>query len=970
MSSYGLSTDAGNSHCKKITGLSVVFSNVDCLTSKFQEVRCVLSANEADIYAFCEIKPKRTSLPLIESQIQISGYRLMTNLLTDGGRGIAIYVRETIQVGTIDIKSEYEPCVEQILISINLPGGPIILGCFYRSPTSTSLENSLSAICRSIDGAARKCKNLVIVGDFNLPMIEWTEGYGHTSNAVTQSFLDCLEAHSLFQAVTFPTRYREGQNPSLLDLVLVNDPESLIDIESQPPFGNSDHIAIKCRFRLYPQTSNLTRHVYTNYNQIRRELCQCDWSFVETMEVEDTWEKMKNMLLDTVSRNTTTTWRRKPKTLPFMTREMKSARNKKKKLSKLINQDPHRTDYLVKFKAARNKVRALSRELIDKYEEAIAATSKTNPKKFWNYASAHKPGRHTVSELVCNGAQSNDPQEIADALNHQFTSVFTPADKAPLPTPPCYEITTQMSPIRVDQAELESRLKKLNPNKSVGPDGIHPRLLKEAHSQLAMPLSRLFQKSIDTKVIPMDWKVAHISPIHKGGDKSKACSYRPISITSAVGKILEGIVNTAVLRHLITNNLLSKQQHGFRPGRSVETNLIDSYNYITELLDQGLPVDMILLDFAKAFDKVCHRRLHLKLKAIGIQEGVVDWITSFLKGRKQQVRVFGEGGRAYYSEIAEVLSGVPQGTVLGPTLFNVYINDAPRTVTSKLSLYADDSKLIGPVGTQQGVTSIQSDLDSFGEWAKTWRLEFNVEKCKVLHFGRNNPRWQYSMSANAGVRQPLSESPSERDLGVVVDEDLNFNCHTRAAVAKANQTLGLIKRTMTSRSPAIITKLYKSLVRPRLEFGMCVATPINKTDQMALESVQRRASKCVKGLRDKEYECRLQSLKLPTLTYRRRRGDMIMTYKLLKSDDKDLFQPAQLSRTRGHSAKLFRKRANTRKRNHFFSNRIISLWNDLSETTVSSPSVDSFKANLDKEWETKLWLTQWDEADVPRPYHH
>ena len=154
MSSYGLSTDAGNSHCKKITGLSVVFSNVDCLTSKFQEVRCVLSANEADIYAFCEIKPKRTSLPLIESQIQISGYRLMTNLLTDGGRGIAIYVRETIQVGTIDIKSEYEPCVEQILISINLPGGPIILGCFYRSPTSTSLENSLLAICRSIDGAA------------------------------------------------------------------------------------------------------------------------------------------------------------------------------------------------------------------------------------------------------------------------------------------------------------------------------------------------------------------------------------------------------------------------------------------------------------------------------------------------------------------------------------------------------------------------------------------------------------------------------------------------------------------------------------------------------------------------------------------------------------------------------------------------------------------------------------------------
>ena len=203
-------------------------------------------------------------------------------------------------------------------------------------------------------------------------------------------------------------------------------------------------------------------------------------------------------------------------------------------------------------------------------------------------------------------------------------------------------------------------LKLLNPNKSVGPDEVHPRALKEAHVEIALPLTNMFQKSLDTKQIPQDWRNANVTPVHKGGSRNSVSNYRPISLTSVAGKILEVIMNTQTVGHLTTYEQLSDSQHGFRLGRSVETNLIDAYDYITEHLDQAILVDLVLLDFAKAFDKVCHRRLRTKLFAIGIHNETVEWVIQFLSGRKQRVKIFGKNGQAFFSEEVEVLSGVPQ----------------------------------------------------------------------------------------------------------------------------------------------------------------------------------------------------------------------------------------------------------------------------------------------------------------------
>ena len=337
--------------------------------------------------------------------------------------------------------------------------------------------------------------------------------------------------------------------------------------------------------------------------------------------------------------------------------------------------------------------------------------------RFWKYASAWKPGRHSVMELLVNGNTVSTPKDIAAELSSQFESVFMPPDNALLPEAPRYPIEEPMQKITVVASDVESCLKLLNPNRSVGPDEVHPRELKEANAEIVLPLKNMFQKSLDNKQIPQDFWNANITPVHKGGSCNSVSNYKSISLTSVAGKILEGIMNAHIVGHLTTNELISDSQHGSRYGCSVDTKLVNVYNYITEHLDQAIPVELVLLDFAKVFDKLHHCQLRTKLFTIGIHNETIEWVLQFLSGRKQRVKIFEKNGQVFFSEEVEVLSGVPQGTILGPTLFNIYINDAPTTVKNKISLYAEDSKLIGPVDTPNKRASMHNDLWVLSLWA-------------------------------------------------------------------------------------------------------------------------------------------------------------------------------------------------------------------------------------------------------------
>ena len=244
---------------------------------------------------------------------------------------------------------------------------------------------------------------------------------------------------------------------------------------------------------------------------------------------------------------------------------------------------------------------------------------------------------------------------------------------------------------------------------------------------------------------------------------------------------MEGIINHALINYLEENTLIRDRQHGFCRGRSIDTNFIQSYDHATKILDMGKPVDIILLNQAKAFDKVEHSYLMLKLKAYQVHEDVIDWIGAFLTGRSQRVMIYTDNGNPVFSSTSPVISSIPQGTILGPMLFSIYINDCTTYLCNLLTLYADNCKLIGPAETEEERACIQLDLDRLSSWSSTWALQFNATKCKVLHLGHNNPHHPYHIGCDQ-----LEAVAKERDLGIIVDKDLKFHSHTQAQVAKAN----------------------------------------------------------------------------------------------------------------------------------------------------------------------------------------
>ena len=306
--------------------------------------------------------------------------------------------------------------------------------------------------------------------------------------------------------------------------------------------------------------------------------------------------------------------------------------------------------------------------------------------------------------------------------------------------------------------------------------------------------------------------------------------------------------------------------------KSCLTNLLEFTDYVSKYVDRGEPIDVVYLDFQKAFDKVPHNRLMLKLEALGMGKKITDWIRNWLTNRKQRVVLNG-----CRSDWCDLVSGVPQGSVLGPLLFTVFINDIDDSIANKLLKFADDTKLVGPVSSVEEVNALRDDLRNLFSWSEDWLMMFNIEKCKVMHIGNKNVKCQYSMGG-----QFLQVVTEEKDLGVIITDDLKVSKQCAKAAATANRVLGMIYRTFTYKDKETILILYKSLVRPHLEYCVQAWRPYLQKDINLLESVQRRATRMIANFSNLAYDERLFRLNLTTLETRRLRGDLIEVFKILK----------------------------------------------------------------------------------------
>ncbi|KXJ07198.1 putative RNA-directed DNA polymerase from transposon BS [Exaiptasia diaphana] len=380
-------------------------------------------------------------------------------------------------------------------------------------------------------------------------------------------------------------------------------------------------------------------------------------------------------------------------------------------------------------------------------------------------------------------------------------------------------------------------LQSLNPSKSPGPDELSPRVLREFSTEISPMLTFIFQQSYDSGTLPDDWRIAMVIPIHKKSNKDNPENYRPISLTCLCCKAMEHVILSHLNNFTSENNILSDLQHGFRAGLSCESQLIITVHDWASSINCRGQVDALLLDFSKAFDKVSHAKLLHKLKGYGICGKTYNWISSFLSNRSQFVSVNGS-----HSSCIPVTSGVPQGSVLGPALFLVFINDITSQSKSQLRLSADDTVMNRKINSFSDHQTLQEDLNNLSKWANDWQMKFNVSKCHLLSVTNKRKPSNYLYTINDEV---LPKATEQDYLGVRCCSNLRWGPHCSKVANKANKVLGLLRRTLKPCSKATKEKAYFALVRPILEYAAPVWNPYTDSDVNRIEQVQKNAARFV-----------------------------------------------------------------------------------------------------------------------------
>lgn len=905
-------------------------TNARSLRNKLIAFKALVATHTLDIIAITETWFSTESRDFC-GEYELPGYAMFHRDRSErAGGGVLIYVRRHHTPISIPVVSQFE------IIGVELRGCDMQIQVFvvYRPPHQTieydlALYNKLSVLLGD--------RRSLVVGDFNCK-VSWNS---LTAAGEGARLLDFANDNFLTQMVRVATR---GSN--ILDLIFTTDEDIIAEVEIGDSLANSDHCTVfcqvlvgSCREKLESrQRLNLRR---ADYARFRRELSVL--SPVSDDSADAMWTGFKGSFLAIQSicipvRHSRDTAKVNPK---WFHGGIARAIRERRRLYRLATSDPCDNNNNEQLTHQRRVVKRLVRSAKSDEEIRVATACRDNPKEFYAYVNQHKPRTPLGPILADDGELKTDNGAIAAQFNDYFTSVFTAESSDPPAPVISYGGVEPLVEITCTVAEVYAKVKSIDVNRACGPDGFLPKVLKSVMEEVSPHLCKIYNRSLATGGVPLDWRSANVAPIHKKGLVTDRSNFRPISLTSVPGKLLESIIKDRVVAFLDKHKLINESQHGFRAGRSTVTNLLEFYHQILQSLDNSGAVDIVFLDFKKAFDKVPHRRLLAKVRALGIGGDVARWIESWLADRRQ--RVVANGVSSGWSLVT---SGVPQGSVLGPLLFLIYINDLDIGIESLVSKFADDTKLGINAAESTALAGLHADLLRIGEWSTRWLMPFNTDKCHVLHVGNANPKEEYFL-----LGAPVIPTSSEKDLGVLVTEDLKFSKQCIAAEKRAQKILGYVKRVFRHRTASTVLTLYHALVRPLLEYAVQFWSPTLQADIKRLERVQARATKLVPAIRHFGYARRLEALGLFTLEQRRLRGLLIEVFKILKGfsgDSPELLFTMNENSTRGHGLKVVAPRYNTSRFRDFPTVRVCNTWNSLPVGVVDAPSVDAFKSRLDK----------------------
>ena len=568
-----------------------------------------------------------------------------------------------------------------------------------------------------------------------------------------------------------------------------------------------------------------------------------------------------------------------------------------------------------------------------------------NTKKFYTFINNKLQAKPKIMSLMnSEGSLTTDPDLMADLFNRSFGSVYT-HDNLTMPKFFGRSIMVdKLSSVLFSPSSIFSRLSILKPSKTISPDGLSAYTLKILSPGLSKPLASLFEFLFARNYIPLCWKTSYIKPLFKKGSRTNPLNYRPIACTSICCRVMERVIYDQMFEFINDIRILSPSQHGFHRGGSTVTNLLESCTEWIFNIDNNYNLDAIYIDLSRAFDSVVYSKLIFKLKCVGISGDLLLWLESFLTGRKQ-CTVLEDSSSTFIN----VLSGVPQGSVLGPLLFLIFVNDLPDFVSfhhphfrSSLKLFADDVKIYQIVNTIEEALRLQYSLNIILDWCNVWQLSINLGKCQLLHLGKNNKRFCYGFEGNI-----LPSVLKVNDLGLLIDENLHFTTHIAAVAAKARGRCGVFLKSFISRDRDLMLKFYLVYVRPILEYASVVWNPTSVGDINVLESVQRGFTNKIPGCTFLPYSRRLEILGINSLQHRRSVSDLVCLYSIIVGDLDLSLAPFLLfnspSVTRGHNLKIvppLLKRAYSKQN---FLSRTVPLWNTLPLSALQARSRASFR---------------------------
>lgn len=824
------------------SSINLYYQNVRGLRSKLKNLYNMISLEEYDFIGLSETwltDSFSNSEVCDERYILYRADRDLERLNLTKGGGVLLAVKNSFNsVVVLKITKNYDAVVVKIR-EVNL----FIAVCYFPPNTPHYHYNDFFEALVNIKSLNINSK-LIIVGDFNVD-VSFVNGFSLPLDTQWDEFGHFLEMFNMSSVNKVPNILGKT-----LDLVLTNIEGSYVNrVEANYSLIAEDSyhppllVILNLRMASTRNTIKKTTKIQFNFNQMSHDILFSKLKFIDWTPIYNV--KDVDIAIDLFYKNIFETFEESvPKMKLYsshypkwFTPEIINKLKHKEYHRKRKNNSKFHSEY---FKLLRRQLKFDIKKAYNEYILEIQNKIKIDSKHFWDYISNKKKGTGVQSFMEFNGKPIVGGSKIANHFASHFQSVYR-THKAN------YKVNAAINNLNINvdylpmfsitSEEVTKAVSELKSKKTAGPDGIPPFIFKEFISVLLDPLLYIYNLSVSNCVFPSAWKIARVIPIFKSGDRLSFSNYRPISILPAVSKIFEKILYIRLSKHVRNN--ISINQHGFMPGRSTATNLINFVEDLYPIINKGLQVDVIYTDFKKAFDMVDHDILLNKLYNFGISIEYLKLLASYLSDRKQYVRYQGYDSASY-----EVYSGVPQGSNLGPLLFLCFINDITSVIhESKILLFADDVKFFHVIKVDEDKVSVQRDLTRIAEWSQVNQLPLNVSKCQVMSYSRSKNMIIYDYFVDDIQLKRVYEV---KDLGVLFDKGINFDEHVKTLLKSSYSMLGFILRQSAEFNDVHIPLiLFNAFIRSKIEYCSLIWYPFKKKYINGIEKLQKRLLKFI-----------------------------------------------------------------------------------------------------------------------------